>query len=70
MLSCCEVWYNVSEWDLRKLEQIDEMLLSKIFDCSSQVTSEMLSLELGLLPARFIIKMRRVIYLNHILRKK
>ena len=62
MQSCCEVWYHVTEWELRKLEQVDESLMRKIFNCSSQVTSEVLSLELGLLPIRFIIKMRRVIY--------
>ena len=70
MLSCCEVWYNLSEWELRKLEQTDEMLLRKVLDCSYQITSEMLSLELGLFPVRFIIKLRRVIYLQHILKQK
>ena len=70
MLSCCEVWYNLSEWELRKLEQTDEMLLRKVLDCSYQVTSEMLSLELGLLSIRFIIKLRRVLYLQHILKQR
>ena len=70
MLSCCEVWYNLSEWELRKLEKTDEMLLRKVLDCSYQVTSEMLSLELGLLPVKFIFKLRRVIYLQHILKQK
>ena len=70
MLSCSEVWYHITEWELRKLEQIDESLLRKIFDCSSQVTSEILSLELGLLPVRHIIKMRRVIYFQHILKQR
>ena len=68
MLSCSEVWYNLSGWDLRKLEQTDEALIRNIFDCSSQVTSEALSLELGLLPARYIIMMRRIIYQHHILK--
>ena len=70
MLSCSEVWYNLSEWDLRKLEQTDEALIRNIFDCSSQVTSEVLSLELGLLPARYIIMMRRIIYLHHIMKQR
>ena len=41
MLSCSETWYNVTESELRKLEQIDEKLMCKILDCSSQVTHEM-----------------------------
>ena len=55
MLSCSEVWYNISEQELTKLEHVDEKLLRIILNCSSQVTHEMLYLELGLLPARFII---------------
>ena len=70
MLSCSEVWYDVTESDMRKLEQTDELLLRKIFDCSSQVTCEMLYLELGLLPARYIIKLRRIIYFQHILKQR
>ena len=70
MLSCSETWYNITESELRKLEQIDEKLLRKILDCSSQVTNEMLYLELGLLPIRFIIKLRRLTYFQHIIQQK
>ena len=27
VISCSEVWYNITEWEYRKLEQTDEMLL-------------------------------------------
>ena len=70
IISCSEVWYRITEWENRKLEQIDEMLLRKIFDCSSQILLEMLYLELGLMPIRFIIMLRRIIYLQHILKQK
>ena len=70
MLSCSEVWYGLTEWDLRKLEQTDENLLRHILNCSSQVTSDVLSLELGLLPVRFIIKLRRITYLHHIMNQR
>ena len=69
-LSCSEVWYNIRESDLRKLEQCDEALLTKIMNCSSQVTGEISSLELGLLPARFIIKLRKIIYFQQILKHR
>ena len=70
MLSCSEVWYNINEHELRKLEQVDEKLLLMILNCSSQVTHETLYLELGLMPIRFIIKLRRIIYFQHILHQK
>ena len=70
MLSCSEVWYDVTESELRKLEQTDEKLLCKILNCSSQVTNEMLYLELGILPIRFRIKLRILIYFKHILQQK
>ena len=44
--------------------------MRKILYCSSQVTSEILSLDLGVLPVRHIIQMRRVIYFQHILKQK
>ena len=70
MLSCSEVWYGLTEWDLRKLEQTDENLLRHILNCSSQVTSDVLSLKLGLLPVRFIIKLRRITYLHQIMNQR
>ena len=44
--------------------------MRNIFDCLNQVTSEILSLELGLLPVRHIIKLRRLIYFQHILKQR
>ena len=69
-LSCSEVWYGVKEVDYRMLEQTDEMLLKKILNCSSQIPLEMLYLELGVMPIRFIILLRRLTYLQHILKQE
>ena len=46
------------------------MLLKKIFKCSSQIKYEMLYHELGLLPVRFIIQLRRFLFLQHILKQR
>ena len=70
ILSCSEIWYNISELEYRKLEQTDEMLLKEILKCSSQIQLKVLYLELGLMPIRFIILMRGVIYLQHILKQQ
>ena len=70
MLSSSEVWYNITEAEYRKLEQIDEMLLKEIFNCSSQITLEILYLDLGLMQIRYIILLQRLIYLHQILQQE
>ena len=70
MISSSEVWYNITENEYRQLERTDETLIREIFNCSSQVTHEMLYLELGVLPIRFLIKMRRILYLEQILKQR
>ena len=70
ILSCSEIWYNIQEVEYRNLKQIDETLLKKIFNCSSQIPHEVLYLEMGLMPARVFILWRRIIYIQHILRQK
>ena len=47
IISCSEIWYNITELQYRKLEQIDEMLLKKIFNCSSQIRIEVYTLNLA-----------------------
>ena len=64
-----EVWYGLTEADIRKLEQIDETLLQQILECSNNVPTELLYLELGITRFREIIIMRRLMYLHHILRQ-
>ena len=46
------------------------MLLKEILKCSSQIHLEVLYLELGLMPIRFRILLRRVIYLQQILKQQ
>ena len=60
----------MTEWEYRKLEQKDEILLKKILNCSSQVSYEMSNLDLGLMPIRFIILLRRIIYLQQFIMQK
>ena len=38
--------------------------------CSSSVAKDLLYLELGILPIRFIIKTGRILYLHHILQQE
>ena len=67
MLCNSEAWYNVTNEERNKLEQVDEALLRRILECPSTTPKEMLYLELNCLPIRFIIIGRRVNFLSCIL---
>ena len=69
LISSSETWYDLKESELRKLEKCDENLLRKILKCSNQVPHEILYLELGLIPIRYIIILRRTAYLQEVLKQ-
>ena len=46
------------------------MLMHNLMKCSSSVPKDLLYLELSVLPIRFIIQTRRLLYLHHILQQK
>ena len=64
-----EVWYNVSDEQMTKLEQIDEMWLRKLFSLAKSAPKEGLYIESGKMPIRFIVMERRLMYLWHILHR-
>ena len=66
MLINCEAWVNISNKNLRSLEQVDEMLLSRILDCAGNTSNAMKYLELGIYPIRFEIYRRTVLFLQYI----
>ena len=67
LLTNSEAWHNLTEKDLRSLEQVDENLLCKILETPISTPREVLHLELGVMPICFIIKCRRLNFLNYIL---
>ena len=67
ILTNSEVWYGVTQADTEQLEQIDEMWMRNLFECSRKVPKDLLYLELGLVPISFIIKGRKQMFLHHIL---
>ena len=58
-----EVWYNIKENHLVTLEEIDQTLRRKVFKAHSKTAIEALYLEAGIIPIRFIIAKRRLMYL-------
>ena len=47
-----EAWINLSDKDIRALEQADEMLLSRILESESNTSNTFKYLELGIYPFR------------------
>ena len=67
ILTNSEVWYGLNSSHLTELEEVDEYLLRKILNVHSKTAIEMIYLETGTIPIRYIIKSRRLSYLPHIL---
>ena len=57
MLTNAEVWYAVSKPELDELEEVDKLLLRRIFNANTSTPIESLYLELGLIPLHIIIKL-------------
>ena len=70
LLTNCEAWYNVNSVDRDMLEEADENLLRSILECPLTTPKEMIFLELGCLPIRFILMKRRLHFLFYILCQK
>ena len=70
MLSSSEIWHGVTQHELEKLEQVDEMFMRNFMECSYSVPKDLLYLELGVLPIRYIIQTIRLLYLHHVLQQK
>ena len=70
LLTCSEAWYNITELDLVHLEKIDKALWSNILEVARTIPYDLLCLELGIEPLRYVIMRRRLLYLQHILKQK
>ena len=66
MLSSSEVWYGVTQAEIEQLEQVDEMWMRNLMNYSSTVPKDLLYLGLAVLPIRFILLTRRLLYIHHI----
>ena len=69
ILYACETYYNLSEYQIRQLERIEEDYLRKVFKTLRSCPIVQLYLEAGHIPARFEIKRLRLLYLKNILQQ-
>ena len=64
-----EAWYNVTQTEINQLEMADEQLLRRILSAPATASKASLYLELGIIPIRYIIKNRRLNFLQDILKE-
>ena len=62
-----EAWYNVTGAEYTYLETVDLMFLRKVLNAPKATPKEMLYLELGCLPFRYLIQKRRLVFLHYLL---
>ena len=64
-----EVWQGTETKDIISLEKVDEALLRGLLGAHPKVPLEALYLETKSVPIRFIVAIRRILYLYNILKK-
>ena len=69
ILTNSEVWYPLKDSQLDILQNIDLMLIRKLINGHSKTAKEGFYLETGLLPPKFIVMKRRLMYLHTILKR-
>ena len=65
-----ETWINLTNKNIRALEQIDESFLSKILETETNTSNTIKYLELGVYPIRFEIMRRKIVFLQYILKQE
>ena len=67
ILTNAEAWYGLSDCEMELLEQVDENFLRIFLEVGRGCSKEMLYLETGTIPIRFIIFKRRIMFLHYLL---
>ena len=67
LISNSESWVNLSPKNVSDLEKIDEQLLRDLLSAQRNTPKEILYLETGSIPVRFVIISRRINFLHYIL---
>jgi hypothetical protein len=67
ILYACEMYYNLKETEIQRIERIEEGFMRKILQTTRGCPITQLYLEFGQAPARFEIQKMRILYLKYIL---
>ena len=66
ILTNAEVWYGLTDKNIKELEDLDRQLIRRVLKCPSSTPLEAAFLELGFLPLSVIIKQRRLTFLHYL----
>ena len=69
ILTNLEASYGLTAAEVTELEQMDENLMRLILECPMSVPKEMLYLEMGVTPIRYILMSRRLMFYHYILKQ-
>ena len=69
MLTNAEAWINITEKDIENLTTPDTILQREILVTSGNPAKVFMYLELGITPVKFVIKAKRLNFLNYILKE-
>ena len=64
-----ESWYNLSSTDIQQLESADNILHRRLLETPKTTPISIMHLELGTLPIRHVIKCRRLVFLQYLLKQ-
>ena len=67
ILYASDMYYNLKENEVRQIERIEESYLRKVLNTTKGCPITQLYLEMGQIPARFVIQKMRCLYLKYIL---
>ena len=70
ILTNVEAAYDLTTTEIESLEKCDEQLIRTILECPCTTPREMLYLELGVTPIRFIVMTRRLMFYHYILNQE
>ena len=70
IITNAEIWYNLSETEVKELENVDKLFFKRLLEAPGSTPMESFYLELGALPIGVIIKSRRINYLHSILSRE
>ena len=64
-----ESWVNLTQGDIEELESLDRTYLRRVLEVSSSTPIPSLYLELGVIPIKFIIQAKRIMFLHYLLNR-
>ena len=62
-----ETWYGVNSNHIKEFESVDRLLLRKVLDTPFSTPNEALYLEMGVVPLKYILQGRRLMFLHYLL---